>query len=126
MQKFKNEAELVDHIETMHLQNVNGRESDKDLFRLGIEAAVTELMAVTIEIRPSSMIVSEVSVSDAILKAFNKANKIYKDKYRYMHINLKESEVFLFGHSKYAYESEPAEPIISISDLLKLPIDQMA
>jgi hypothetical protein len=36
--------EIVDWIDMMHAQNLNGRESEEDSFRLGIEAAVRELM----------------------------------------------------------------------------------
>tara|TARA_R110000744_G_C18955349_1_gene516195 strand:- start:98 stop:421 length:324 start_codon:yes stop_codon:yes gene_type:complete len=43
MRKFKTKEELVEWIETMHLQNTNGRETKKEMFRLGIEAAIEEL-----------------------------------------------------------------------------------
>ena len=35
--------DLVEWIETMHLQNTNGRETGEEMFRLGIEAAIEEL-----------------------------------------------------------------------------------
>lgn len=41
--KFKNEEELVEWIETMHLQNTSGRETPDQMFRLGIEVAISEL-----------------------------------------------------------------------------------
>jgi len=41
--KFKTEKELVDWIYVMHLQNTNGRETPDEMFKLGIEAAITEL-----------------------------------------------------------------------------------
>jgi len=43
MKKFKNKQELVEWIETMYLQNTNGRETAEEMFRLGIEAAIEEL-----------------------------------------------------------------------------------
>jgi hypothetical protein len=43
MKKFKTNEELVEWIETMHLQNTNGRETEQEMFRLGIEAAIEEL-----------------------------------------------------------------------------------
>tara|TARA_R110000824_G_scaffold85121_2_gene211797 strand:+ start:36 stop:221 length:186 start_codon:yes stop_codon:yes gene_type:complete len=43
MSKEKNTTDLVDWIESMHLQNTNGRETDVELFRLGIWAALEEL-----------------------------------------------------------------------------------
>ena len=43
MRKFETKEELVEWIETMHLQNTNGRETEKEMFRLGIEAAIEEL-----------------------------------------------------------------------------------
>jgi len=43
MSKEKNTTDLVDWIESMHLQNTNGRETDVELFRLGICAALEEL-----------------------------------------------------------------------------------
>lgn len=44
MKKFETEEELVEWIETMHLQNTNGRETEEEMFRLGIEAAIEELI----------------------------------------------------------------------------------
>jgi hypothetical protein len=41
--KFETKEELVEWIETMHLQNTNGRETEEEMFRLGIEAAIQEL-----------------------------------------------------------------------------------
>jgi len=41
--KFKTEKELVDWIYVMHLQNTNGRETPDEMFKRGIEAAITEL-----------------------------------------------------------------------------------
>ena len=43
MRKFETKEELVEWIETMHLQNTNGRETGEEMFRLGIEAAIEEL-----------------------------------------------------------------------------------
>jgi len=43
MKKFETKEELVEWIETMHLQNANGRETEGEMFRLGIEAAIKEL-----------------------------------------------------------------------------------
>ena len=43
MKKFETKEELVEWIETMHLQNTNGRETEEEMFRLGIEAAIEEL-----------------------------------------------------------------------------------
>lgn len=43
MRKFGTKEELVEWIETMHLQNTNGRETEEEMFRLGIEAAIEEL-----------------------------------------------------------------------------------
>ncbi len=43
MKKFETKEELVEWIETMHLQNTNGRETEDEMFRLGIEAAIEEL-----------------------------------------------------------------------------------
>ena len=43
MRKFKTKEELVEWIETMHLQSTNGRETEEEMFRLGIEAAIEEL-----------------------------------------------------------------------------------
>lgn len=43
MRKFETKEELVEWIETMHLQNTNGRETEDEMFRLGIEAAIEEL-----------------------------------------------------------------------------------
>jgi hypothetical protein len=44
MKKFETKEELVEWIETMHLQNTNGRETEEEMFRLGIEAAIEELI----------------------------------------------------------------------------------
>ena len=43
MRKFETKEQLVEWIEAMHLQNVNGRENEEEMFRLGIEAAIEEL-----------------------------------------------------------------------------------
>ena len=43
MRKFETKEELVEWIETMHLQSTNGRETEDEMFRLGIEAAIEEL-----------------------------------------------------------------------------------
>ena len=43
MRKFETKEELVEWIETMHLQNTNGRETEDEMFRLGIESAIEEL-----------------------------------------------------------------------------------
>ena len=43
MRKFETKDELAEWIETMHLQNTNGRETELEMFRLGIEAAIEEL-----------------------------------------------------------------------------------
>ena len=43
MKKFETKEELVEWIETMHLQNTNGRETKEEMFRLGIEATIEEL-----------------------------------------------------------------------------------
>jgi len=40
--KFESEERLIDFIESMHLQNTNGRENELEMFRLGIEAALEE------------------------------------------------------------------------------------
>lgn len=40
---MKKEEDLIDWIETMHLQNTSGRENPDQMFRLGIEAALEEL-----------------------------------------------------------------------------------
>jgi len=40
--KFETEQKLIDFIESMHLQNTNGRENELEMFRLGIEAALEE------------------------------------------------------------------------------------
>ena len=42
LMKFETEEKLVDFIESMHLQNTNGRENELEMFRLGIEAALEE------------------------------------------------------------------------------------
>lgn len=44
MIKFETKEELVEWIETMHLQNTNGRETLDEMFRLGIESAIEELI----------------------------------------------------------------------------------
>lgn len=41
---FETKEDLVNWIETMHLQNTSGRETDEEMFRLGIEAAIEELV----------------------------------------------------------------------------------
>ena len=43
MKKFKTEQELIDWIYSMQLQNTNGRETYNEMFKLGIEACLTEL-----------------------------------------------------------------------------------
>lgn len=43
MRKFETKEELAEWIETMHLQNTNGRETELEMFRLGIEAAIEEI-----------------------------------------------------------------------------------
>ncbi|MFC0605877.1 hypothetical protein [Winogradskyella pulchriflava] len=43
MRKFETKEELVEWIETMHLQNTNGRETGLEMFKLGIEATIEEL-----------------------------------------------------------------------------------
>lgn len=45
--KFKTEEDLVDFIESMHLQNTNGRENELEMFRLGIEAALEEFKSLS-------------------------------------------------------------------------------
>ena len=42
-EKFEIQKDLIGWIETMHLQNTNGRETGEEMFRLGIEAALEEL-----------------------------------------------------------------------------------
>jgi len=44
MNKFESKEDLVEWVETMHLQNTNGRESNNEMFRLGIKAAIEELI----------------------------------------------------------------------------------
>jgi len=44
MRKFETKEDLVEWIETMHLQNTNGRENPNQMFRLGVEAAIEELI----------------------------------------------------------------------------------
>ncbi len=44
MRKIKTESDLINWIETMHLQNQNGRETNEDLYRLGIENTIEELI----------------------------------------------------------------------------------
>lgn len=39
----KTKEELIEWIETMNLQNTNGRETPEEMFRLGVEAAIEEL-----------------------------------------------------------------------------------
>ena len=41
--EFKNEAELIDWIYTMHLQNLSGREDFTEAFKQGITATIKEL-----------------------------------------------------------------------------------
>lgn len=41
---FETKEDLVNWIETMHLQNTSGRETEEEMFRLGIEAAIEELV----------------------------------------------------------------------------------
>ena len=43
MRKFETKEELVEWIEIMHLQNTNGRETEEEMFKLGIEATLEEL-----------------------------------------------------------------------------------
>lgn len=45
MKTFKNKKEFIDWIETIHLQNASGRESSEEMFRLGIESALEELLS---------------------------------------------------------------------------------
>jgi len=40
---METKKQIADYIEMMHLQNTNGRETDEELFRLGIEVAINEL-----------------------------------------------------------------------------------
>jgi predicted XRE-type DNA-binding protein len=42
MKNLKTKEELVEWIETIYLQNTNGRETENEMFRLGIEAAIEE------------------------------------------------------------------------------------
>lgn len=42
--KFETEKDLVDYIDMCHLQNTNGRETHDEMFRLGIEAAIQEMI----------------------------------------------------------------------------------
>jgi hypothetical protein len=42
MKEFKTE-ELIEWIYTMQLQNTNGRETPEEMFRLGIEATISEM-----------------------------------------------------------------------------------
>ena len=44
MRKFETKEDLAEWIEIMHLQNTNGRETTEEMFRLGIEAAIEELI----------------------------------------------------------------------------------
>lgn len=41
--KGKTKGEVIEIIYTMHLQNTNSRESDDEMFKLGIEAAIEEM-----------------------------------------------------------------------------------
>ncbi len=43
MRKFETKDALAEWIETMHLQNTNGRETELEMFRLGIQATIEEL-----------------------------------------------------------------------------------
>lgn len=43
MKAFKTEQELIEWIYSMQLQNTNGRETCDEMFKLGIEACLTEL-----------------------------------------------------------------------------------
>lgn len=45
MKTFKNKKEFTDWVETIHLQNANGRESSEEMFRLGVEATLEELLS---------------------------------------------------------------------------------
>ena len=42
--KDKTRDEVVDLIFFFHLQNTNGRETEDEMFKLGIEAAIEELL----------------------------------------------------------------------------------
>lgn len=44
MKNFKSKEELTEWIHAMHLQNTNGRESGDEMFKLGIEACLKELI----------------------------------------------------------------------------------
>ena len=44
MRKYETKEELEEQIETLHLQNTNGRETEEEMFRLGIESAIEELI----------------------------------------------------------------------------------
>lgn len=44
MKKFETQEEIVEWIEIMHLQNTSGRETPDEMFRLGIESAIEELI----------------------------------------------------------------------------------
>ena len=45
MKTFKNKKEFIDWVETIHLQNASGRESSEEMFRLGVEATLEELLS---------------------------------------------------------------------------------
>lgn len=42
--KNKNRKECIDIIYDLHLQNTNGRESNEDMFKLGIEVCYDEMV----------------------------------------------------------------------------------
>ena len=62
MRKFETKEQLVEWIETSHLQNVNGRENKDELFRLGIKAAIEELTKLNLLSIP---FVNKTSIIDA-------------------------------------------------------------
>lgn len=74
MRKFETKEELVEWIETMHLQNTNGRETEEEMFRLGIEAAIEELtefnlFSIPFVVGQSEQLVCDVCGSNDVIEA---------------------------------------------------------
>ena len=76
MMKFETKEECVEWIETMHLQNTNGRETGEEMFRLGVEASIEELTEFKLFSIP--VVVQQSELLTAFVDWYNKERRQYE------------------------------------------------
>jgi hypothetical protein len=107
---FKTEQEITSWIHTMHLQNTNGRETPDEMFKLGIEAAVEELIELGLIDAPSDLY-------ERAIKKFGEESQMLMAIEECSELIQALSKVWRGKHSKSNIEEEIADVEIMIEQL---------